>query len=821
MTTEAAQSFATIAQKLRASGKDPRRVARFLNKLVFCLFVEDIELLPDRVFADIVEEGLKAPNDFSDMLAKLFHAMKERGQRFGQTPIPWFDGGLFEDEDVLDLDFLQIADIAKAARRDWSAIEPSIFGTLFEKGLDPARRQEMASLFEIDTAEVTREHPSLFRDSDDDHAVGVHYTDPAMIMKLVHPTVVEPLEAEWEDVKEVVRDLRDRKATARSDAARTRFENEIRDAYLRFRRRLKHFRVLDPACGSGNFLYLSLMQLKNFDQTVLEEASALGLPADNQCAGPENLLGIEINPYAAELARVTIWIGELQWQLLNAQGIRSEPILGRLDGIVCRDALLTSDHKAEASWPKANVVVGNPPFLGDKAMIRSLGEDYATALRTAFRGRVSGGADLVCYWFEKARALIEAGELERAGLVATNSIRGGANRRVLDQIASFGRIYNAWSDEPWVLDGAAVRVSLISFQGGDGACGTVLNGAQVAEIYSDLTSSSVDLTKAKRLPQNSRISFMGTTKVGAFDIPGQVARKFLQSPVNPNSRPNSDVVRPWINGAGITGRYPDMWIVDFGTSLSEGEAALYELPYQYCHLNVKKGRLKNRREVYRQYWWRHAEPRPALRKKIERLSRFIVTPRVAKHRVFVWVDKTTLPDSAVIAIARDDHASFGILHSRFHELWALRLGTSLEDRPRYTPSTTFGTFPFPEGLTPDIPATLYASDPRAKAIAVAAAELDGLRRAWLYPEDLVRWEPEVVAGFPDRPIPRGKRAEAELRKRTLTRLYNKRPQWLINAHAALDDAVAAAYGWSTDVSDDEAIERLFALNCERAAAQET
>lgn len=208
---------------------------------------------------------------------------------------------------------------------------------------------------------------------------------------------------------------------------------------------------------------------------------------------------------------------------------------------------------------------------------------------------------------------------------------------------------------------------------------------------------------------------------------------------------------------------------------------------------------------------------PAMRAALSQRRRFVATPRVAKHRLFVWLDSVVVPDCQLVVIARDDDTAFGILHSRFHELWSLRLGTSLEDRPRYTPSTTFETFPFPEGLTPDIPAAAYAGDPRAQKIADAAAGLVRLRDAWLNPPEWVKRVPEVVPGYPDRLLPVDDKAAAELKRRTLTNLYNQRPTWLLNAHRALDEAVAAAYGWPAGLSDDEILARLFALNQTRAA----
>ena len=282
-----------------------------------------------------------------------------------------------------------------------------------------------------------------------------------------------------------------------------------------------------------------------------------------------------------------------------------------------------------------------------------------------------------------------------------------------------------------------------------------------------------------------------------------------------------------------------MWIIDFGWELDEGQSALFEAPFAYALEHVKPERDQNRRDHYREFWWRHVEPRPGMLAAfaLARLpepfgsSRYAATPRVAKHRIFVWLSTDVLPDSQIIAVARDDNTTFGILHSRFHEAWSLRLGTWLGvgNDPRYTPTTTFETFPFPEGLTPNIPAADYAADPRAIRIAAAAKKLDDLRRAWLNPPDLVDIVPEVTPTaapgeaprrYPDRIVPKTIEAAVKLKERTLTNLYNQRPRWLADAHDALDRAVAAAYGWPEDIATDDALQRLLALNLERAAAQD-
>jgi type II restriction/modification system DNA methylase subunit YeeA len=315
----------------------------------------------------------------------------------------------------------------------------------------------------------------------------------------------------------------------------------------------------------------------------------------------------------------------------------------------------------------------------------------------------------------------------------------------------------------------------------------------------------------------------GPTKGGTFEVEGAIARSWLKEPLNPNSRPNSDVLKLWANGDTITGRSDDLWIVDFATMLFE-QASLYEKPFAYIERNVREARSTNVRQRRRDYWWQYNEPAPGLRKALEKMRRFIVTPEVSKHRVFTWLQAAWSPDKNLVVILRDDDVSFGLMHSKIHEIWALRQGTSLEDRPRYTSSRTYRTFPFPKGLTPNIPAADYAADPRARKIAAAAARLNELRENWLNPADLVVRVPEVVPGYPDRILPKDDAAAAILKKRTLTNLYNERPAWLDHAHAALDEAVAEAYGWGEDwragnLTEDEILARLFRLNQERAAIE--
>jgi hypothetical protein len=340
----------------------------------------------------------------------------------------------------------------------------------------------------------------------------------------------------------------------------------------------------------------------------------------------------------------------------------------------------------------------------------------------------------------------------------------------------------------------------------------------------------LDLTKAKPIPENAHCAFIGTQKGGPFDIDGDTAREWLAHP-NPNGKANHEVVRPWCNGSDLVRRPSDTWVVDFGCSMSQGDASLFETPFFHVQTNVFPKREGLKRDNHRVYWWLHAEDRPGMRAAQIGFPRYIATPRVAKHRVFVWQSSVVLPDSAISIIARADDTTFGILHSRFHELWSLSLCTWLGvgNDPRYTPTTCFETFPFPTGLTPrdTAPVTGQASPPCmageivAANIAAAARRLNELRENWLNPAEWVDWvitPEEEKAGFPKRPVAKPGH-EADLKKRTLTNLYNARPAWLDLAHKALDQAVAAAYSWpdySAETPDDEILRRLLSLNLERS-----
>ncbi|MFZ4538412.1 class I SAM-dependent DNA methyltransferase [Propionivibrio sp.] len=811
ITTEAAEKFSNIAKTMRERGLNGQHVAHFLVQCLFCMFAEDENLLPEMAFTKLLEKSVGDPERAANRLSELFKHMKNGGD-YGDLSIAWFNGGLFKTVLIPHLIAADLSALHRAsADMDWRAIDPTIFGTLFERGLDPEDRAPL----------------------------GAHYTDIGTIGKLINPLISEPLTAEWESVKQVIAT---EKGKGKGRGKKGNANKATTDAYQGFMLRLNSYRVLDPACGSGNFLYLALKALRDIEKQVHVEAQEFGIQAELAMqTGPHNILGIEINEFAAELARVTVWIGDIQWCRRNGYQHAINPILQPLDSIEHRDALLNKNG-SEAKWPKADVIVGNPPFLGDKIMRGELGDAYVNLLRNRFEGRVPGGADLVIYWFEKSRAQIEAGLCQRAGLVATNSIRQKRNRVVLERILESTQIFEAWSDEDWINEGAAVRVSLVCYGQAESKR---LDGNPVAAIFSDLTGSAqggqaLDLTQAKPLLSNKERSYFGICLAGPFKVDTATALAWLKDSGNPNGRPNSDVVRPIYNGSDVTRRWADNWVIDFA-GMEMTDAADFLAPFAYIEAKVKPLRSGNREASRAERWWRHGRYRPELRAALHGLTLFIATSETAKHRFFIRLPVQVAPEHRLIVIPRQDDATLGILSSRIHCVWALAVGGSLEDRPVYNSSLCFEMFPFPPGFDlkskptgwigpqgvtqdlavpsgPNVGLRDKAANPTyEEAIARTAADLDDWREKWLNPEGWLDWEitpEEQTAGFPPRPVPKTEKT-VEWKKRTLTNLYNEMPTGLKLRQEKLDKAVAAAYGWtdySPATTDDEILRRLLAMN---------
>jgi len=797
ITEAAARLFKPISDELRkwkdANGEQlvaDLRIARFITRMVFCMFATDIGLLPPETFSAILADYQHDATGFRDAIKDLWKSMQSGG-RFGAKQVPWFNGELFDDDDVPDeVTASEIMALARLDAMNWADVEPAIFGTLFERLLDPGTRAKL----------------------------GAHYTSRADIELLVEPVLMAPLRQRWEETREAA--IAAMEQAELHGATPETVRDRLREQVAPFLDEIATVQVLDPACGSGNFLYVALALLKALEKEAIAFAELYGVDFPPR-VDPGQLHGIEINPYAHEVASIVIWIGYLQWKHRNGWDLLGEkPILRKLHQVELKDALVDDSDPSqpkEATWPEADVIVGNPPFLGGKLLRRGLGGETVDRMFAVYDGRVRRESDLCCYWFEKARAQIAAGKADRAGLLATQGIRGGANQDVLRRIKESGHIFFAVDDREWVLDGAAVHVAMVGFDSGSGRPPTLLQHYDTVEkdpetgketkrrvrfhrlpvegINPDLTSQS-DLTAVQRLPENAGISFMGDTKVGPFDIDAETARKMLASP-NPDGRSSADVVRPWANGLDITRRPRGMWIVDFPPGTSEAQAALYEAPFAFVEQRVKPERLGNNRALYAREWWIHGEGRPGMRAALEPHFRYLATPNLTKYRFFAWLHARVLPDHQLIVFARHDNYFFGALQSHVHEVWALRMGTQLESRPRYTPTTCFETFPLPWP-----PGTEPEDDPRYLAIADAAKELNELREGWLNPA----------------PVDGLALAPTELAKRTLTNLYNANPTWLQNANRKLDEAVFVAYGWPSGLSDQEILGRLLALNLERSAA---
>ena len=742
VSEEAARKVAAVAQALEARGIAPMQAAQFLMKVVFALFAEDADLLPEKLVEGLLDQARRKPSLARPLLEKLFAAMRDgdEGLAFTQE-IAHFNGGLFEDASALDLQATDLETLQAAAHLDWSTVDPAIFGNLYEYGLGAESRAKR----------------------------GVHYTSREDILHLIEPVLLRPWRLRWAALRdEVAAKVAGKPSRVVMAALQGRVEA--------FRESLGQIEVLDPACGSGNFLVVAMQRLLDLELEVVRfQAERFHTRALAFHVGPQQLHGIELLPFPHALASVVVWIGHLQWLRLHGYRIQERPILKKLQPIVQGDSL-------DLPWPVVEAIIGNPPFIGGKRLRSAIGDSTVDALFKNWNGRVPREADYVCYWFEKARAAVVAGQAKRVGLLATNSIRQGKNRVVLDRILADTTIFFAESDRDWILEGAAVRVSMVGFGAMAPSEPRTLDGHIVITINPDLTSTA-DLSSASRLKENVGVTFIGYMAKGPFTVSDDCARKWLDEPLNPNGRSNRDVIKPTANGQDIADRPSNRWVIDFGLPvgrakripgefyLTEAECSLYIGPFEFIKKTVYPLRVGHREKVQSDRPWLLARPAEDMRKAIAGLSRYLATPRVAKHRLFSWMDPATLPEGQLVVFASDNDALFGLLHSRVHDLWALAMCSFLGvgNDPRYTPNTTFETFPFPAGFHDSPPAP----------IAEAARLLHEARERWLNPEGA---------------------NEAELKKRTLTALYNAREAgqaaWLNNLHRDLDRAVLAAYGWS-------------------------
>ncbi len=828
-----------------------------------------------------------------------------------------FNGGLFASDTVLPVNGLQLGLLKEAARQNWGNVEPAIFGTLLERALNPDER----------------------------HELGAHFTPRAYVERLVLPTVIEPLRAEWENVRAA--------AVTHARAGRLR---EARDAVNAFHAKLCALKVLDPACGTGNFLYVSLQQLKVLEGEVLDLAAQFGenfkLELETHTVDPHQFLGLEINPRAAAIAELVLWIGYLQWHFrLHGKRTPPEPILRAFKNIECRDAVLAYDGEPQpardeagkeitvwdrkstktdmvtgrkvpdetkrvplltyanprpATWPDADFIVGNPPFIGTARMREDLGDGYAETLRATYPA-VPESADFVLYWWHKAAELMRAGRAKRFGLITTNSLRqtfarrvvqmhltgsespeglrklaGGVSHRIPrktgrapagvpeDSPAPAGAdatggaesggsrfasppanfhqpsglplsLLFAIPDHPWVdtAEGAAVRIAMTVGAAGehpgellevtgeepqDDGSEKVSFKSNIGKISADLTVGA-DVSSVVALKANDGLACPGVKLHGAG---------FLVTPEESKELGLGKIlglekhIRYYRNGKDLTDAPRGVMVIDlFGLSADEVRQRFPAI-YQLVVNRVKPERDANNRATYRDNWWIFGEPRRDFRPALDKLVRYIATVETAKHRFFQFLDGDVLPDNMVIAIALDDAFYLGVLSSRIHIVYALAAGGTLEDRPRYNKSRCFDPFPFP-----------LCGEAEKERIRKLAEELDahrkrvqaqhGLTLTGLYNVLEKIRDAENIGGTSSTSPHSSPAAETSGTRgtRPSDTLTDKEKaihdkglvSVLKQLHDDLDAAVFAAYGWPATLTDAEILERLVALNAERAAEE--
>ena len=832
VTRDIADLLATVARRLEKRGHTAERTSGFLMRLLFTMFAEDSGLIPEKSFTNLLKNQRAAPQHLEHQLTALWAAM-DRGE-FSPAlgvPVAKFNGYLFKDRTAIPLDAEELEVLIQAAEHRWTEVEPAIFGTLLERALNPKERAKL----------------------------GAHYTPRAYVERLVGPTIIEPLRADWAGVRVAASELIDQ---GKAEDARRTVET--------FHTRLAQTRVLDPACGTGNFLYAAMARMKELEGEVLDLLVDLGdeqylAELTGHTITPENFLGIEINPRAAAIAQLVLWIGYLQWhfRVNGADRPPPEPILRDIRTIENRDALIDWDDRVlerdasgapvsvwdgttfkthpvtgklvpdtaarletyryikprPAKWPKADYIVGNPPFIGNKRMRERLGGGYSDAVRTAYP-KVDGSIDFVMYWWAIAATKISRQEVIRFGFITTNSITQTFNRSVIEKSAC--EIVFAIPDHPWVdaNDGAAVRIAMSvgalhapravlqlveSESRQDNVTGEIqvdLLTYQAGLINPDLTVG-VNIRDCVSLKANARLAFTGMYPLGdGFIVEPSEASRLASIDTAALS-----FLKPFLTASDLTRKPRNCSVIDF-YPLPEQEAKnASNALYQHLLLNVKPFRATNPVEERRRNWWLFTRPIPDLRAAIGRLERFIAVPRTAKYFSFRFVESASVVDTTVVAIAHDDAYVLATLSSRTHRVWALASGGTLEDRPRYQHESTFKPFPFPANVSEPLKARLRAEaealDALRKRVLVEHADLT-LTKLYNVLEALR----EGRALTPQ---------ERDIHDRGLVTLIRQH-------HDAIDEGVADAYGWVEEhragaLDEETILTRLVALNKEQAAEE--
>jgi hypothetical protein len=832
-TREVADRLARLAKSLEATGHSAEKVGNFLKRCLFTMFAEDIGLIPNDSFTELLESLRGQADKYAPMAESLWQTMKDGGfSPVLREKLLRFNGGLFEDTEAIPLSEEQLELLVLAGKADWQDVEPAIFGTLLERALDPTER----------------------------HHLGAHYTPREYVERLVLPTVVEPLRADWDAVLAAAVSLDEQGK-----------RKEAVEQLQEFHHELCNVRVLDPACGSGNFLYVTFEHLKRLEGEVLDALQGFGetqtlLGLAGSTVDPHQLLGLEVNPRAAAITDMVLWIGYLQWHFRTRGNVQPpEPVIKKFRNIKCRDAVLewerteqvldeddnpvsrwdgvtTKTHLTtgeqvpdesarvpllnylgpkKAEWPDCEYVVGNPPFLGGSTMRRALGDGYVDALRTVW-SNVPDSADYVMYWWQSAADLTREGDLRRFGLITTNSLSQLFNRRVLQQnlVASPPlSLAFAIPDHPWVdsTDGAAVRIAMTvgkDAKGGiEGTLATVtaervgsgegLNvelATRKGVLQSDLTAGA-NVVSSVPLQGNSKVSNKGFEPGNeGFSVTSEQAKQLGLGRVQNLQK----YVRPFRNGRDLTATLRGVLIIDLYGLPEEEVRTLFPEVYQWLLERVKPEREHNRDEKLRKNWWLHRRLRKDLRDMLKGLTRYIVTVETAKHRFFQFLSSEETPSNLLICIASNDAWHLGVLSSRIHVVWALAAGGRLGvgNDPRYNKTRCFETFPFPDSAE--------AQKNRIRQIA-EALDAHRKRQQEHHPGLTMTAMYNVLEKL---------RSGEEL----TTKEKQAHEQGLVavlqQLHDDLDDAVAEAFGWPADLLEEEILERLVELNRERSKEEE-
>ncbi len=841
VTRDIADLLATVARRLEKRGHTAERTSGFLMRLLFTMFAEDSGLIPEKSFTNLLKSQRSAPQHLEHQLTALWAAMDagDFSPALG-VPLKRFNGYLFKDRTAIPLDAEELEVLIQAAEHRWTEVEPAIFGTLLEHALKPKERAKL----------------------------GAHYTPRPYVERLIGPTIIEPLRADWAGVRVAASELIDH---GKAEDARRTVEA--------FHTRLAQTRVLDPACGTGNFLYVAMARMKELEGEVLDLLVDLG---DDQYLAeltghtitPENFLGIEINPRAAAIAQLVLWIGYLQWHFRVNGADRSppEPILRDIRTIENRDALLewerrVPEHDASgapvtrwdgesmklnpitdkpvpdetarvevyryvnpraAKWPKADFIVGNPPFVSSRETRDLLGDGYADALRSAFP-QVPGNVDLVMYFWNEAAQFIRAGG-RRFGLIATSRMRMEQNREVTVQaLGTDLEILYAIPDHPWAGKDAdaGVRVAFTVVANASRASklllispdhdnpkdrvsdGTVLDQNDLialrrATISADL-SPAVDASTIRELRAWDRIVHAGMKPYArSLILSDEEAKRILA---------NEEQIRKYaphyLNGQDVARRARGARVLDFNSfSTEHAVRKASESAYQYLFNNTRPERSQERNIRLRNEWWRFEASREELRSGLKGISRYIVTVENSPARYFVFISSDVLPDQKLRCIATADPYVLGVLSSCFHAIFSSRLGGrhGVGNTPVYNTKCATA-FAFPA----DVPRFLH------DRICMEAEALDALRK-------------RVLAQHSDLTLTKLYNVLAALREsRTLTPqerdIHDRGLITLIRQHHdAIDEGVADAYGWGHEhragtLDEETVLTRLVALNKERAAEE--